>query len=74
MASKRRQPKQKVVDAGTAEKPTQKKALAHAMRDLGPNASHAALARFVKQRFDMKLTVCISFPKPAPHRETHLDI
>jgi hypothetical protein len=50
---------------GTApsERPTQKQALAEAIRHLGPNASHAALARFVKERFGMELTFCIVFPK-----------
>ena len=46
-----------------AEKPTQKGALAEALRHLGPNASHAALARFVKERFGMELTFCIVFSK-----------
>jgi hypothetical protein len=36
--------------------PTQKQALAEALGHLGPNASHAALAQFVKHQFGMKLT------------------
>jgi hypothetical protein len=46
-----------------AEPPTQKRALAEALRTLGPGASHAALARFVKERFGMKLTFCILVPR-----------
>jgi hypothetical protein len=55
--------KQQVAKTAAAEKPTQKKALAEALRHLGFDASHAALARFVKERFGMKLTFCIFFPK-----------
>lgn len=50
-------------ETAAAEKPTQKKALAEAIRHLGPDASHAALARFVKKQFGMELTFCIVFPK-----------
>ena len=47
----------------TAEPPTQKQALAEALRTLGSNASHAALVRFVKERFGMKLTFCLLIPR-----------
>ena len=57
------QKKQKVAKPATAEKPTQKQALVEALRHLGPNASHAALARYVKEHFGMKLTFGILIPK-----------
>jgi hypothetical protein len=57
--------KQKQKGDGTppSKKATQKQALAEALRLLGPSASHAALARLVKERFGMELTLCILFPK-----------
>lgn len=57
--------KQKQQEDGTtvAEKPTQKRALAEAIRCLGPSASHSALAGFVKDQFGMELTFCILVPK-----------
>ena len=63
MPRKAQKQKQKVATSADAEKPTQKKALAEALRHLGPNASHAALVRFVKERFGMELTFCIVIPK-----------
>ena len=63
MPRKAQQQKQKVATTVPAEKSTQKKALAEALRHLGWEASHAALARFVKERFGMKLTFCIVFSK-----------
>jgi hypothetical protein len=63
--------KQKQQGDGTlpSEKPTQKQTLAEALRLLGPNASHATLARFVKERLGMKLTLCILFPKADKFRK-----
>jgi hypothetical protein len=55
--------KKKVASTSVADKPTQKQALAAALRQLGPNATHAALVRFVKEHFDMELTCCIIMPK-----------
>jgi hypothetical protein len=49
--------------SAVAKPPTQKRALVEALRTLGPDASHAALARFVQERFGMKLTFCILMPK-----------
>ena len=63
MPRKAQQPKQKLATTAAAEKPTQKRALAEALRHLGPNGSHAALARFVKDRFGMELTFGILVPK-----------
>ena len=63
MPRKAQQQKQKLATTAAAEKPTQKQALAEAVQNLGPNASHAALVRFVKERFGMELTFCIVFPK-----------
>jgi hypothetical protein len=59
--------KHKELSDGTSpsRKATQKQALAEALRLLGPNASHASLARFVRERFGMELTLCILFPKAA---------
>ncbi len=56
---------------GTApsEKPTQKRVLAEALQNLGPNASHAALARFVKERFGMALTFGIVLPQAEPTKK-----
>jgi hypothetical protein len=65
MPGKVQQQKQKVAKTAAAENPSQKRALAEALRCLGPNASHAALVRFVKERFGMELTFCIVFPKAA---------
>jgi hypothetical protein len=69
MPRKAQQPNQKVVKAAAAEKPTQKQALAEALHYLGPHASHAALARFVKERFGMELTFCILVPKAGTARK-----
>jgi hypothetical protein len=60
MPRKVRQQKQNMA---AAKKPTQKGALAEALRYMGPNASHATLARFVKEQFGMELTFCIVFTK-----------
>jgi hypothetical protein len=60
---------QKQQEGETAEKPTQKRALAEALRHLGPNATHSALARFVKERFGMELTFCILVPKAGTVRK-----
>jgi hypothetical protein len=46
-----------------AEKPTPKQALAEALWQLGPNASPAALARFVKRRCGLAVNFCLVFPK-----------
>jgi hypothetical protein len=62
MPSKVRQQKNKAT-AAAADKPTQKRALAEALRQLGPNAGHAALVGFVRKQFGMELTVCIMMPK-----------
>jgi hypothetical protein len=56
-------------EADAAEKPTQKRALAEALRHLGPNASHSALARFVKEQFGMELTFYILLPKARTARK-----
>ena len=53
----------------TAEKPTQKQALAEAVRHLGPKASHPTLARFVKEHFGMELTFCFLVPKAGTARK-----
>jgi len=57
-------------ETATSEKPTQKRALPEALQNMGPNASHAALARFVKERFGMELTFCIVFPKADSIKKT----
>ncbi len=53
----------KNLSSTAAEKPTQKQALVEALLNLGSNASHVALAQFVKERFGMKLTFGILIPK-----------
>jgi hypothetical protein len=63
MPNKRARQKQPKEENARAEKPTQKRALAEALRHLGPDASHTALARFVRERCGMKLTFCILVPK-----------
>ena len=62
MPRKAQQERQKVAKTLSAEKPTHKQALAAAIRHLGPNASHAALARFVKSNFGLMLTFSILVP------------
>ena len=64
-----RKQNQRVDESDPSEKPTQKKALAEALRHLGPDASHAALARFVKERFGMELTFCILVPRAGTTRK-----
>jgi len=63
MGNRQNRHKRKEAKAAAVEQPTQKRALAEALRTLGPDASHAALARFVKERFGMKLTFCILTPR-----------
>jgi hypothetical protein len=63
MGKQQNRHKNEEVEAAAVEQPTQKQALAEALRTLGPDASHAALARFVKERFGMKLTFCILMPR-----------
>jgi hypothetical protein len=55
--------KHKEVEAAAVERPTQKEALAEALHVLGPDAAPAALARFVKKQFGMKLTFRILMPR-----------
>jgi hypothetical protein len=64
---KKRQHKDKTGRSGIV---TQKRALAEALCHLGPNATHSALARFVKERFGMKLTYCILLPKAGTSRRS----
>jgi hypothetical protein len=68
--------KQKQQRDGTSpsKEATQKQALAEALRLLGPNASHASLARFVKERFGLELTLCILFPKAATIRKPRIAV
>jgi hypothetical protein len=56
-------------EAAPAERPTQKWALAEALRLLGPNASPAALARFVREQFGMELTFFMLVPKAGTARK-----
>jgi hypothetical protein len=49
--------------AAPAERPTQKRALAEALRHLGPDASHSALARFVQEQFGMELAFYMLVPR-----------
>jgi hypothetical protein len=58
--------KQHEAEATPTEAPTQKWALAEALRHLGPDASHSALARFVREQFGMELTFCMLVPKAGP--------
>jgi hypothetical protein len=69
MAKRHLRQKQHEVEAASAEKPTQKRALAEALRQLGPDASHSALARFVRDRFSMELTFCILVPRAGTARK-----
>jgi hypothetical protein len=68
MARRHVRQKQHEAEAAPAERPTQKRALAEALRHLGPNASTAALARFVRERFGMELTFCMLVPKAGTTR------
>jgi hypothetical protein len=63
MAKRHVRQEQHEAEAAPAERPTQKQALAAALRCLGPNASHSALARFVKEQLGLELTFCILVPK-----------
>ncbi len=46
--------------------PTQKQALAAALNQLGPSASAAAIARFVKKQCGLNSTFYMLMPKTAP--------
>jgi hypothetical protein len=70
MAKRHVRQKQHEAEAAPAERPTQKRALAEALRHLGPNASTAGLARFVEDRFGMELTFCMLVPKAGPARKS----
>jgi hypothetical protein len=63
MAKRHVRQKQHEAEAAPAERPTQKQALAEALRHLGPDASHSALARFVREQFGRELTFCILVPR-----------
>jgi hypothetical protein len=63
MAKRHARQKQHEADAAPSEKPSQKKALAEALRHLGPDASHSALAWFVKEEFGMELAFYMLVPK-----------
>jgi hypothetical protein len=54
---------QQEAKAAPAERPTQKRALAEALRHLGADASHSALARFVQEQFGMELTFYMLVPR-----------
>jgi hypothetical protein len=68
MVKRRVRQNQHEAEATLAETPTQKRALADALRHLGPNASAAALARFVKEQFGMELTFCMLVQKAGTAR------
>src|SRR5262249_43993799 len=70
MMAKRHVRQKHETEAAPAERPTQKRALAEALRRLGPNASPAALARFVKEEFGMELTFCMLVPKAGTARKS----
>ena len=61
--------KQQEAKTDTAERPTQKRALAEALRHLGPDDSHSALARFVQEQFGMELTFYILVPRAGVARK-----
>jgi len=63
MAKRQVRQKQHEAEAAPAERPTQKRALAEALRHLGPDASHSALARFVQEQFGMELAFYMLVPK-----------
>lgn len=63
MAKRKVRQKQHPLESATAEKPTQKRALAEAIRHLGPAASHSALAQFVQEQFGMELAFYMLLPK-----------
>ena len=69
MAKRHAGHKQQEAKASPAERPTQKWALAEALRHLGPDASHSALARFVREQFGMELTFYILLPKARTARK-----
>jgi hypothetical protein len=62
-------PKRHEDHAAATDEPTQKRALAEALRHLGPNASPSALARFVKEQYGMQLTFRILVQKAGTVRE-----
>jgi hypothetical protein len=55
--------------AAAADKPTQRQALAEALRHLGPKASHLALAQFVKEKLGMELSFYLLLPKGGTARK-----
>jgi hypothetical protein len=57
-------------EAALAETPTQKRALAEALRHLGPDASHSALARFVQEQFGMELAFYMLVPTAGVARKS----
>jgi hypothetical protein len=61
--------KKQEAKADTAERPTEKRALAEALRHLGPDASHSALARFVQEQFGMKLAFYMLVPRAGVARK-----
>jgi hypothetical protein len=73
MPSKIQHQKQKRAKPIGAKQATQKQALSDAIRNLGPNASHAAFVRFVREKFGMELTFCIAFPKAAQVHSPNTD-
>jgi hypothetical protein len=68
MAKRHVRQKQHEAEATPAERPRQKRALAEALRHLGPDASHSALARFVQEQFGMELAFCMLVPKAGTAR------
>jgi hypothetical protein len=63
MAKRKVRQKQHPLESATSEKPTQKRALAEAIRHLGPAACHSALAQFVQEQFGMELAFYMVMPR-----------
>jgi hypothetical protein len=70
MAKRHFRQEQQEAEAAPAERPTQKRALAEALRRLGPEASYSALAQFVQEQFGMELAFYILVPRPRATTKT----
>jgi hypothetical protein len=69
MVQRHTRQKQDDAEAAPAEGPTQKRALAEALRHLGPDASYPALARFVQEQFGMELAFYMLVPRAGVARK-----
>jgi hypothetical protein len=69
MAKQHVRQRQHEAEVTPADRPTQQRALAEALRHLGPNASPSALVRFVREQLGMELRFCILVPRAGTVRK-----